>query len=295
MPTVLAASTMSVPAGTVILWPSIVRLMSGMRESLPDVAFVTQAVVLVLVGEVRHGRLDGPAGRVTKAAEAASVLQPVGNPLENAELELRAFVREDAVVCAHRPVAADAARRALAARLKGVEAQQPGGRLDDAVRVVHHDDAARPAHRPERLETIEVGRGVQHRGGEDFGGRPARPEHFQLASGQHAAREPFDDVAVCDADHYLEVAGFLNVAADGHHARSLRLLGAAARVLGAAVADGPAHRRERLDGVDRGRQPPRTLDGGKWGTGARLGPLALERLEQCGLLAADVGAVASIQ
>src|SRR5229473_3097442 len=141
MPTVFAASTMSVPAGTVILCPSIVRLMSGMRESLPDVAFVTQAVVLVLVVEVPHGRLDDPAGRVTKAAEAASVLQPFGNPLENAELELRPFVREDAVVGAHRPVAADPARRALAARLKGVEAQQPGGGLDDAVRVVHHDNA----------------------------------------------------------------------------------------------------------------------------------------------------------
>src|SRR5260370_6175655 len=135
MPAVLAASTMSVPAGTVILCPSIVRLMSGMRESLPDVALVTQAVVLVLVVEVPQGRLDDPAGRVTKAAEAASVLQPFGNPLENAELELRPFVGEDAVVGAHRPVPADPPRRALAARLKGLDAHHPDAPPHDPARI----------------------------------------------------------------------------------------------------------------------------------------------------------------
>src|SRR5450759_5378399 len=133
MPKVLAASTISVPAGTVILCPSRVRLMSGMRECPTDVARMPQAVVFVLIMEVAHGRLDDPTGRITQAAKAAAVLQPVGDALEDSELELRPFVGHDAVVSPNRPVAADAARRALAARLERVEAQQARGRLDHAV------------------------------------------------------------------------------------------------------------------------------------------------------------------
>src|SRR6266849_2486713 len=152
MPTVLAASTMSVPAGTVILCPSIVRLMSGMHESLPDVAFVTEAVVLVLVVEGAHGRLDDPAGRVAQAAQAAPVLQPVRHALENAELQLGSLIGQDSLVSSDRPVPAHPARRALAAGFERVKPQQPGSGLDHTVRVVHHDDAARPAHGPQRLE-----------------------------------------------------------------------------------------------------------------------------------------------
>src|SRR5487761_751064 len=137
MPTVFAASTNSVPAGTVIACPSMVRLMSGMREHGSDVARVPEAVVLVLVVEMPHRRLDHPAGGVAQAAQASAVLQTVGDALEDAELELGSFVRQDAFVCPDRPVAADATGGALAARLERVEAQQPCGRLDDAVRVVH--------------------------------------------------------------------------------------------------------------------------------------------------------------
>src|SRR6202171_2186165 len=109
------------------------------------------------------------------------------------------------------------------------------------------------------------------------------------------AGELLDDVAVRDADHDLVVAGLLDVAADRHHARPFRLLGPARRVFGAAVADDPGHSRQRLDVVDRGRLSPRAFDGGEWGTGARLGALALEGLEQCCLLAADIRPVAAVQ
>src|SRR6266581_3804538 len=130
MPTVFAASTTSVPAGTAILWPSMVRLTSGIDGSLAHVARVAERGV------------DHPAARVTQAAEAATVLQAVRDPLEDVKLDLRALVGQDALVGPHRPVLADAARRALAARLVGIELQQPMCRLDDAVRVVHHDHAS---------------------------------------------------------------------------------------------------------------------------------------------------------
>src|SRR3979411_2372218 len=130
MPTVLAASTISVPAGTVTLYPSIVRLMSGMDQRGSHIARVPQAVVFVLLAEVAHRRLDDPAGRVAQAAQAASVLQAVGDALEDAALQPRPFVGQDAVVRPHGPVATDAAWRALAARLECVEAQQARGRFD---------------------------------------------------------------------------------------------------------------------------------------------------------------------
>src|SRR3982074_3481745 len=105
MPTVLAASTMSVPAGTVTLCPSIVRLMSGMGEGLPNVALVSQAVILVLLFEVAHRRLDDPTGRVAKAAQAPTVLQSIGDALQDAELQPRSLVGQDAVVGSDGPVA----------------------------------------------------------------------------------------------------------------------------------------------------------------------------------------------
>src|ERR1700686_3061699 len=136
MPTVLAASTISVPAGTVTLFPSMVRLMSGIDESLPDVAGVPQSVVFVLIAEMAERRVDDPPGRVAKTAQAPPVLKTVRDALEDVQVQLRALVGEDPLVGPHRPVAADAARRALAARLVRVELQQPVGGADDAVGVV---------------------------------------------------------------------------------------------------------------------------------------------------------------
>src|SRR5216117_2373591 len=134
MPMVLAASTTSVPAGTAILWPSIVRLTSGTRHDLADVALVAERVVLVLLAEVAQGRVDHPSARVAEAAQTAAILQAVGDALQDVELDLRALAGEDSLVSAHGPVLPDAAWRALAAGLVRVELEQPVGRADDAVR-----------------------------------------------------------------------------------------------------------------------------------------------------------------
>src|SRR5438445_490878 len=119
MPTSFAASTTSVPAGTAILWPSIVTLTSGMRQRRPHVARMPQRVVLVLLTEVPEGRIDDPARRVAQAAEASAVLQTVGDPLEDPELDPRPFVSRDAVV---RPARACRRRRR---RCAGSTAQLP--------------------------------------------------------------------------------------------------------------------------------------------------------------------------
>src|SRR2546427_1480633 len=110
MPMVLAASTMSVPAGTVTLVPSMVRLMSGTYGRRFYVALMPQGVVFVLVAEMPEGGVDHPTRGVAKPAEAASVLQTVGDAEKRVDLDLRSLVGEDPFVRAHCPVAADPAR-----------------------------------------------------------------------------------------------------------------------------------------------------------------------------------------
>src|SRR2546429_9048124 len=105
-------------------------------------AFVPERVVLVLAVEVAERGVDDPARRVAEPAEAAAVLQRVRDAAGAVELDLRPVVAEDALVHAHRPVAPDAARRALAARLVRIELEEPARRSPGAVRAVHHDPAA---------------------------------------------------------------------------------------------------------------------------------------------------------
>src|SRR5438477_13197654 len=115
MPTVLAASTISVPAGTVTGLPSMVRLISGIRHYLPDVALVPERVVLIFLAEMTERRVDDPAARIPQAAQAAAALQPVGNALQRVELDLRALVGETALLRPDRAVLAYPAWPAFAA------------------------------------------------------------------------------------------------------------------------------------------------------------------------------------
>src|SRR5262245_38554610 len=134
MSTRLAASTISVPLGTETCWPSMVsvtRLSSGIHGHLFRRALVVQRVLLVLLAEVLHRRHDHPARGAAQAAQAAPVLEALLDAVQDLHVDRAALPAQDALVRAHRPVAADAARRALAARLVGIEPEQP-------VRGPHH-------------------------------------------------------------------------------------------------------------------------------------------------------------
>src|SRR5712692_509651 len=295
MPTSLAASTTRVPAGTAILWPSMVTFTSGIYGYRSDIARVPKGVVLVLLAEVAEGRVDDPPGGVAETAEASTVLQYVGDALEDTKLDLRALVRQDTVVGPDRPVAPDATRRALPARFVGIEAEQAGGRLDDAVRVVHHDDAARPAHRAGRGQRLHVGVRVEHGCGQDRRRRTARPEDLQVAALRRAAGQLHDHVAEGLSQLDLVHARLAHVAADRHDTGAGRLLGPELDVGGTPVVDDPGHGGEGLHVVEQGGPGPCPLDRGERRPGARLGALALERFEERSLLAADVGAVATVE
>src|SRR5207247_5774576 len=155
MSTFLAASTTSVPSGTVTRGPSIVSVTiggpfgsgSGTGGHPVRRALVSERVLLVLAAEPLHRGHDHPARRVAEAAQAATALQALLDAVQDLQVDLAAGAGQDAIEGPHRPVAADAAGRALAARLVRVEAQAPVARAHDAVRVAHADHPAGARHR----------------------------------------------------------------------------------------------------------------------------------------------------
>ena len=93
----------------------------------------------------------------------------------------------------------------------------------------------------------------------------------------------------------LVVARPLHVAGHRHELGPGRGLGADLGVLAAAHPDDVRHGRERLNVVDQRRTVVEALDRRERRLQPRVAALALERVEQPGLLAADVGAGAAVQ
>ena len=93
----------------------------------------------------------------------------------------------------------------------------------------------------------------------------------------------------------LVVAGVHDVAGEREDAGAGRVLDAELRVLRAAHLEHRRHGRDRLDVVDRGRGGVEAGDRGERWLRPRLPALALERLEQRGLLAADVGTRSTVE
>ena len=129
---------------------------------------------------------------------------------------------------------------------------------------------------------------------EDRRARAAGEPQLDLAARRRAAGEVVDDLARGHAEHDLVVAGPLDVARDGDELRAGRVLDADLRVLLAAHLHDVRDGHQRLDVVDERRALEEALVGGERRLQARVAALALERVEQRGLLAADVGARAAV-
>ena len=97
-----------------------------------------------------------------------------------------------------------------------------------------------------------------------------------------------------DAQLDLVVARAAHVAGHRDDLRAGRLLGAELAEPVGAVLDDVRDVRERLDVVDQRRALVEALVGGERRLQPRVAALALERVEQRGLLAADVGAGAAV-
>ena len=191
------------------------------------------------------------------------------------------------------PVAALAARRALAARLVLVEldpAQHArtthGGLVED-----HAVRRCRASSRPRRCPRSQ--RDVEVLGGEHRGRRAAGSPELQLVALADAARE-LEQLAQRACPAAPRNAGLVDVAGEREHLMPGDFSVPMRREpLGALVED-RRDARDRLDVVDdrratrRGRRPrERRLQ-------PRLAAEALERVEQRGLFAADVGAGAGV-
>ena len=97
-----------------------------------------------------------------------------------------------------------------------------------------------------------------------------------------------------DAELDLVVAGTLDVAGDRDDLRAGRLLGAERLEPVGALLDDQRDVAERLDVVDQRRALVEALVRGERRLEARVAALALERVEQRRLLAADVGALPAV-
>ena len=110
------------------------------------------------------------------------------------------------------------------------------------------------------------------------------------------AAEVVDQLAQRHAHRQLVVAAVDNVAGEREDARARRVgRGADLRVLLRAELDDLRDGRDRLDVVDQARRGVEAGDGRERRLRARLAALALERLEQRRLLAADVRAGAAVE
>ena len=124
--------------------------------------------------------------------------------------------------------------------------------------------------------------------------RAAGEEELQLVVVTDAAGEPVDDVAERAAVRDFVVARSLHVTGDRDDARAGRLVHADLAVLLAAELEDVRQRRQRFDVVHDGRLRVEAFDRRERRLEARHAPLALERLEQARLLAADVRARAAV-
>ena len=194
------------------------------------------------------------------------------------------------------PVAAFAARRALAARLVLVEVQQVLRRPHHAGGLVHDDDARRAQHRSGLGHVVE-GRGdVELIGQQDRHRRAAGDDRLELvavadAAGELRSKISSRSVVFIDAS---KVPGLLHVAADAEQLRAAVLLGAERREPLRAIGQDRRQVAERLDVVDRGRAVVEPGHGRERRLDARLRALAFERFDQRRLFAGFVGAGAAV-
>ncbi len=115
-----------------------------------------------------------------------------------------------------------------------------------------------------------------------------------MRPGIGAAGEAEDQLAGRDPQLDLVVAGAAHAAGDRDDLGPRRLLGAEALEPVGALGDDPRHVGEGLDVVDQRRPAVEALHRRERRLQARVAALALERVEQRRLLAADVGAGAAV-
>src|SRR3954451_634163 len=162
-------------------------------------------VLLELLAESVHVARDRHRRRVAERAEALAE-DAVADVEQQVEVALLRAPVLERVEDLHHPPRADAARRALAARLVHIELRDTEAELHHAAAVVDRDDRARPEHRAGLRERVVVERWVDLGRGEDRRRRSAGDDRLELAPVGDAAAELVDELAQRRAVLELEVA-----------------------------------------------------------------------------------------
>jgi len=250
---------------------------------------------LKLGPEVPDEALDGPRERLAQRADGVS-LDLLGQLQEHVDLALARLAALQALHDLRGPLAALAAGGALSAALVLVELGQAGDGAHDVGGLVHDDDGGRAETRLGVFERVKVHDLVVADVLREDRGRGATGDHGQqvVPSAADTTAVALDQLAKGDGHLLLDGARVVNVAGDAEELGTrIALTAERGEPARAATHDGRRHR-DRLDVGDGAGAAEQTDSGRKWGLQARLAGLALERLDQRGLLTADIRAHSTV-
>jgi hypothetical protein len=199
-------------------------------------------------------------------------------------------VRADLVDHLHAARRADAARRALAARLDGAELHRIARELGEVGRVVVHHDAAVAHRAADGRVGLVVQRQVPLRFGQVRAQRAAHLHRLDRPARGGAAAVVVQQLAQRDAEGLLDQPAVLDVAGQLHRQRAARTAHAEVAVVRGAARKDQRHARERDHVVDERRLPEETGDGRQRRLGAHDAALAFQAFEQRGFFAAHIRA-----
>ncbi len=261
---------------------------AGQRFSCRCASYSSRKYLSVVSDRIGRG-LAEPA-----QAAAADV---VGQRRERLQVVGPAVALAEPVEDLQHPLGADAAERALAARLGLREAQEEARDVHHAVAIVEHDQAAGAHDGARRRQRVVVHRRVGQARRDAAAGRPADLHGLERPAVLDAAADLLDDLADGDPHRHFDQAAVVDLAGEREHLRALAGSGAERGERVGAVAEDPRHAGERLDVVDEGRLSAEAAFGGIGRAQRRHAAPAFERLDQRGLLAAHerAGAFADLE
>jgi len=185
------------------------------------------------------------------------------------------------------PSGADATRHALPARLVAEEARDAKQNPFEVRGVIEDDHGAGAERGPNGPRAFEAERHIELRFGDERAGS-ATKEHCTQRPALMQAAGKLHQRAQGRAHRHFVQAGVAHVAGDAKQARSRGLRRADLRVLGASEVEDLEHVDQRLHVVDERGHAEEPDGDWKRRLVARLSPLPFDRVEERGLLAADV-------
>ena len=285
------------------------------REPSVDPPATGPDVRLELLAELLEVAERGHRHALTERADGVAH-DAVRDVVEGVELLHRAGSVHELLRDAEQPARALAARRALTARFVAVELHQVVEAGDGVRALRHHRRAAGAEHRSHVAERVDPERNVEDAlavprverallvgrvddvlGAEHRRGRAARDDRVKRLVAEDAAADVVDELAERDPDAGLDDLRLLHVAIHPEEADAAIVQVVNRRELRELLAAERERGRDRGDGLEvvhrRGAPEGAGLCGeGRLQTG--LAAATLERVEERGLLAADVRARAGV-